>query len=122
MTLMRTGRRPTRRALKGRDGSRGAGGTAMDSVRVGVIGTGIGVAHIEALRQVPGAEVAAVCSAQRARAAAIAARFGVPRATDDYRELLSAGLDAVVLATPPTLHAPMALAALAVGLHVVCEK
>jgi len=91
-------------------------------VRVGVIGTGIGVAHVEALRQVPGAVIAAICSARAARAAEAAARFAIPRATDDYRDLLAADIDAVVIATPPPLHAPMGLAAIAAGKHVLCEK
>lgn len=91
-------------------------------VRVGVIGTGVGVAHIEALRQVPGVEVRAVCSAQAARAEAVAARFDIPRATTDYRDLLSPDIDAVVVATPPALHAPMGLDALAAGKHLFCEK
>ena len=92
------------------------------TVRVGVIGTGVGVAHIEALQRVPGAEVTAVCSARAERAAAVAARFGIPLATDDYRELLAAEVDAVVVATPPGLHLAMGLDALAAGKHLFCEK
>ncbi len=91
-------------------------------VRVGVIGTGIGVTHIEVLREVPGAEVVAVCSAQVAHARSVAERFGIPRATADYRDLLGPDVDAVVLATPPALHAPMGLDALAAGKHLFCEK
>ena len=93
-----------------------------DVVRVGVIGTGIGVAHVQALQEVPGAAVAAICSAQGARAEEVAGRFGVPRATDDYRDLLGPGIDAVVIATPPALHARMGLDAIAAGKHVLCEK
>ncbi|HET8631063.1 MAG TPA: Gfo/Idh/MocA family oxidoreductase [Thermomicrobiales bacterium] len=93
-----------------------------ETVRVGVIGTGIGVAHVEALRRVPGAAVVAICSAQRARAEAVAARFGLPRATDDYRDLLGPDVDAVVVAAPPALHAPLVRDALAAGKHVFCEK
>jgi predicted dehydrogenase len=92
------------------------------TVRVGVIGTGVGVAHIEALRQVPGVEVAAVCSARAARAQEIAVRFGIPLATADYREVLAADVDAVVVATPPALHLAMGLDALAAGKHLFCEK
>ena len=91
-------------------------------VRVGVVGTGIGAALVAALQRVPGAAVTIVCSAQRARADAVAARFAIPHATDDYRDVLAAGLDAVVIATPPALHAPMVLDAVAAGLHVFCEK
>ena len=91
-------------------------------VRVGVIGTGVGIAHIEAFRRVPGVAIAAVCSAQAGRAAAVAGRFGIPLATADYRELLRPEVDAIVIATPPALHAPMGLAAIAAGKHVLCEK
>lgn len=91
-------------------------------VRVGVIGTGIGVAHIEALRQVPGVAIAAVCSAQQSRADQVAARFAIPLATTDHRALLDAPIDAVVIATPPALHLPMGLDAIAAGKHLFCEK
>jgi predicted dehydrogenase len=66
-------------------------------------------------------EVAAICSAQLTRAQALAAMHDVPFATDDYRALLK-HVDAVVIATPPGLHAPMGLAAIAAGKHVLCEK
>lgn len=56
------------------------------------------------------------------RAEAVAAQFGVPIATDDYRDFLASGVDAVVIATPPALHEPMALAAIRAGKHVLCEK
>src|SRR5207248_5257235 len=64
----------------------------------------------------------AICSAGAARAEAVAGRFGVPRATDDYRDLIGPGIDAVVIATPPAQHARMGLDAIAAGKHVLCEK
>ena len=94
----------------------------MDTIRVGVAGTGIGVAHIEALQQAPDVAVTAVCSAQAARAEQTAARFGIPRATTDFRDLLGPEIDAVVVATPQALHASQALAAVRAGKHVLCEK
>lgn len=92
------------------------------TVRVGVIGTGVGVAHIEALQKVPGALVTAVCSARAARAEAVAGRFGIPFSTTDYRDVLAAEVDAVVIATPPALHLAMGLDTLAAGKHLFCEK
>jgi predicted dehydrogenase len=92
------------------------------TVRVGIIGTGIGAEHIRAFRQVPGAVVTVVCSAQRERAEATAREFGIPRATTAYRDLLGADVDAVVITTPPALHRRMALDAIAAGKHVFCEK
>ena len=61
------------------------------TVKIGVIGTGVGVAHIEAFGQLPEVTVTAVCSARETRAQEIAARFGIPLATADYRDVLSAG-------------------------------
>ncbi|MHB8644702.1 MAG: Gfo/Idh/MocA family protein [Thermomicrobiales bacterium] len=92
------------------------------TVRVGIIGTGIGAEHIKAFQQVPGAVVSAVCSAQQERAEAMARQFDIPRATDAYRDLLGADVDAVVITTPPALHRQMALDAIAAGKHVFCEK
>jgi predicted dehydrogenase len=92
------------------------------TIRVGVIGTGIGAEHIRAFRQVPGAAVVAVCSAQQGRAEAMARQFAIPRATTDYRDLLGADVDAVIITTPPALHRQMTLDAIAAGKHVFCEK
>lgn len=44
------------------------------------------------------------------------------RATTDYQEVLAADLDAVVIATPPATHFPLAKEALLHGLHVFVEK
>src|SRR4029079_7500636 len=91
-----------RRRLSGR-------GRSM-TLRVGVVGTGIGAMHVEIFGRVPGVEVTGVCSAQLTRAQALAGKHNVPFATDDYAALLER-VDAVVIATPPGLHAPMGLAA-----------
>ena len=93
-----------------------------NTVRIGIIGTGIGAEHIRAFQQAPGAVVTAICSAQRERAEAVARQFSIPRATTDYRDLLDREVDAVVITTPPALHRRMALDAIAAGKHVFCEK
>ncbi len=92
------------------------------TVRVGIIGTGIGAEHIKALGEAPGAVITAICSAQRERAEATARQFGIPHATDNYRNLLGTDVDAVIITTPPALHHRMALDAIAAGKHVFCEK
>ena len=93
-----------------------------EAVRIGVVGTGIGVEHVRVFHGVAHAEVVAVCSAQRQRARSVADRFGVPVATDDWRDLLGPDVDALVVATPPALHARIALDAIAAGKHVFVEK
>ncbi len=94
------------------------------TLRVGIIGSGFArAAYLPALRHVPEARVVAIASARLERARAAAAAFGVPHATDDWRALLrDHELDLVCIATPTDLHAPMTLAALDAGAHVLCEK
>ncbi|MCO5176290.1 MAG: Gfo/Idh/MocA family oxidoreductase [Thermomicrobiales bacterium] len=90
-------------------------------VRVGVIGTGFGAHHVEVLQQLKDVEVAGVASAQPERADALAERFNIPQATGDYRELLP-NVDAIIIASPPALHADMVREAAAAGVHLFCEK
>lgn len=95
--------------------------SAMNRVRVGLIGCGvIGPTHVAALALDGRAELVAACDLDLARARAIApeARVGT-----DWRELVQAGdIDLIVVATPHHLHADMACAALAAGKHVWIEK
>jgi len=114
----------TRRGQTGAAAVERGGDSEAAPIRVGVIGTGVGAAvHIPALQYLPETEVVAVCSRRVDRAAAAAAEHGVPSFVTDFRELVrDPGVDAVVVASPPYLHHPMALAALEAGKHVLCEK
>ena len=94
-------------------------------VGVGVIGVG-GISsyvHLPGLRLCPRAEIVAVCDADGNLARQRAAEYDVPHVFTDYRDLLRLpAVDAVVVATPTVLHAPIALAAIAAGKHVLVEK
>lgn len=96
----------------------------MRTVRAAIIGTGfMGSTHAEALRRIPGVEIAAVASGRRERAEALAARFGVPTATDDWRSVVEdASIEIVHNCTPNDLHFEVNRAALEAGKHVVSEK
>ena len=68
-------------------------------------------------------EVVAACDVDAGRAAAFAARHGIAESATDYDALLARGdIDAVSICTPPSLHFPMVMAALAAGKHAICEK
>ncbi len=101
-------------------------GAAPAPVRWGICGTGRMAATIAAeLRalQAEGAELHAVGSRSRAAAQAFAERFGVPRAHGSYADLArDEEVDVVYIATPPALHAENALACIARGKAVLCEK
>ena len=90
---------------------------------VAVIGTGFGcVTHVRALRAA-GFDVVALVGRDPAKTAARAQLFDIPHnstSVDDTVRL--EGVDAVTIATPPHTHAPIALAAIAAGRHVICEK
>jgi len=93
-------------------------------MKVGIIGASFAkAAYLPALRHTPGAEVVALASARLDSAKAAADAFGVPHAYDDWQRMIADHrLDLVCIATPTVTHAPMALPALEVGAHVLCEK
>ena len=84
---------------------------------VGLIGFGsIGQVHARICQAVPGVRVKAVATSQPDRAG------GVP-VYSDYRDLVrSPEIDAVIICTPNATHAPVAVAALEAGKHVLIEK
>jgi predicted dehydrogenase len=96
----------------------------MSALRAGVIGVGwAGQQHIAAYDALPGVEVAAIAGLEEPAREALARRFGIEHHVARWEDLLGLGrLDAVSIAVPTFLHAPIAIAALERGLHVLCEK
>lgn len=93
------------------------------NLRVGIIGCGIGVFHLEGYEKDPRVEVVALAGLDTDRCIALQNRFGVPRRYGEYQELLAEpDIDAVSIAVPNNLHKPVTLAALAAGKHVLVEK
>lgn len=71
----------------------------------------------------PPLEVVALCDRDARRLCAVGDEFGVAARYRDFARLLAAERpDAVVIATPNDLHAPMGIAALEAGCHVLIEK
>ena len=69
------------------------------------------------------ADVVAVASRDRARAAAYAHEHGIERAHGSYEALLDDGeVEAIYISLPNSLHVPWTLRALDAGKHVLCEK
>jgi predicted dehydrogenase len=103
----------------------------MREIRIGLIGAGfMGRAHTIAYREVgavfdlPAAPVLELIAEIDARTAAAAARrLGFRRATADWRQLVQdPAVDLVDITAPTAAHREIAIAALAAGKHVYCEK
>jgi predicted dehydrogenase len=93
-------------------------------LRVGVVGVGwAGQQHIAAYDGLPGAQVAAIAGLEEPIRAQLATQYGIEHQVARWEDLLDLdGLDAVSVAVPTFLHAPIAIAALERGIHVLCEK
>ena len=92
-------------------------------VRVGVVGMGIGRMHISNYLKAPDCRLTALCDMDAARVEAAAKEFGVEHTFTDPQAMFDSGLiDAVSICTPNAFHAPLTIAALEAGLHVLCEK
>ena len=103
----------------------------MKNIGIGLIGAGfMGKCHALAFGavkavfgDVPRPKLEMLCDISLAKAQDAAARFGFARATDDWRALVEdPKVDLVSVTTPNALHHEMALAAIAAGKHVYCEK
>src|SRR5688572_7138631 len=93
--------------------------------RVAFIGAGaiIQRGHIPSFQRLPNIETVAVCDVNLARAQAVAEEAKISHAYSDYQQLLAeVQPDIAVVATPNVFHAPMSIAALEAGAHVLCEK
>src|SRR6185295_19803737 len=63
-----------------------------------------------------------LADASAAVRSAVAARYGVRSVYADFDELLTTGVEAVVIAAPDAFHPALAVKAIDAGLHVLCEK
>jgi predicted dehydrogenase len=93
-------------------------------LRVGLIGAGgnTRLRHIPGLRSQPNVELAAVCNRRPESTTAAAKEYNIPRTYTDWQDLVrDPDIDALIIGTWPYLHAPITLAALEAGKHVLTE-
>ena len=88
-----------------------------------VVGTGFGCrVHVPALRAA-GFDVVALVGTDPDRTARRAERSGVPASFTDLDAALALpDVSVVTVSTPPHAHAPVSIAAVDAGKHVICEK
>lgn len=96
----------------------------MQKLNVGAVGYGYwGPNLIRNFMELPGSDLCAVADLDTARLQHVKDRYPTIRlTTSNYEELFHAGLDAVVVATPPHTHYRIVRNCLEHGLHVLVEK
>lgn len=94
-------------------------GEKLDIAGIGIGGQGAGD-----LRSMAGENIVALCDVDWTKAAKTFAAYPRAKRFRDYRVMLESfpGIDAVMVATPDHMHAPITMAALRAGKHVYVEK
>jgi predicted dehydrogenase len=110
-------------ALPGRVRAAGPNGR----LRVASIGTGgKGWSDVTSVAASPHVDIVALCDIDEGanHLGRAAEKFPQARRFTDWRRLLddSREIDAVIVSTPDHMHAPIVLAALALGKHIFCQK
>lgn len=96
----------------------------MAAIRLGLVGANYGLAvQLPAFRADPRCQIVALAGRDAARTRALASAAGIEKAYGDWRALVDdAEVEAVAIATPPSLQPEIAYAALACGKPVFAEK
>jgi len=92
-------------------------------MKICVAGQGaFGIKHIEAVRSIPGIEVATLAGGSEDSTAEVAQKFNIPHWSLDLAECLAQpGVEAAILATPTQMHAKQAIQCMRAGKHVQVE-
>ena len=93
-------------------------------IRVGVIGAGSWAIamHIPVLLSRNDVDLVSVCTKQIEALSHLKDDLKIEHVTEDHKELIDKNLDAIVVASPPSLHFEHAKDALESGANVLCEK
>jgi len=100
-------------------------GVPEKSVNIGILGCGpiAQAGHFESVTKARNTRLHAICDVAEDLVDRFAVTHGAARSYTDYDTMLAdPQLDAVIIATADAFHVPAALAALAAGKHVLCEK
>ncbi|MDQ0689207.1 putative dehydrogenase [Arthrobacter sp. W4I7] len=95
-----------------------------EELRVGVVGIGwAGQQHLKAYDSLEGVRIVSLAGMEQELRDSLQAEYSIPNAFAGWEEMLEhGGVDAISVAVPTFLHAPIAVAALERGIHVLSEK
>ena len=97
----------------------------MEELKIGIVGIGIiGKKHIQnfAKKKISGARIAAACDRNPDNRTWAQKTLDDAVIFDDFTEMLSSDIDAVLIATPHCFHPEMVISALKQDKHVLVEK
>jgi predicted dehydrogenase len=102
----------------------GGEGHIPPSEKLAIAGIGIGGQGGGDLREMASQNIIALCDVDWKKAAGTFKTYPKAQQFRDYREMLDKcrGIEAVMIATPDHMHAPITIAALRAGKHVYVEK
>lgn len=95
-----------------------------NQIRLGIVGAGkiVRAEHVPRFRAIEGVELAAVANRTPESSRRAAAELGIERSAADWRDLVTdPDIDAILVGAWPYLHAPVTIAALEAGKHVLTE-
>ncbi|MGB4138024.1 MAG: Gfo/Idh/MocA family oxidoreductase [Microbacterium sp.] len=91
-------------------------------LRLGIVGAGLrGQMFGHAVQGMPGVEIVGACDPSDGPRSGFARAFGTPEFSD-HRDLLAAGIDAAIVATPDFAHRTPAVDLASAGVHLLVEK
>ena len=93
-----------------------------EKTTVGVIGLGLGQAHLKGYLKNDDVEVIGLSDLNSELVNRTATTNNVPHAFTSYQDLLDMNPDIVSICLPNFLHAPVTIDALNAGINVLCEK
>lgn len=95
----------------------------MKKIGYAVLGLGIGMAHVSAVRESEYADLVAVCDIDETRLAKVAALDEKVTLYRDFEELLRDGrVEVISICLPSGMHTDFAVRAMEAGKHVLVEK
>jgi predicted dehydrogenase len=110
--------------MKMTEPSQPASNSSSSNLNVGVVGLGYaGTTHMKAFSKHPDTKLLAIAGKELDRLPVLAAEFDVEITAGDWEDLVqNPDIRIISIATPNSLHHPIAVAALEAGKHVFCEK
>jgi predicted dehydrogenase len=93
-------------------------------INVGVVGCGTHaqIAHLPFLKKHDRCNLAAICDTEIRKIDHLGSKYNIPKRYQDFQEMVDdSDINALVIATPNYLHAPMTITALKYGKDVFCE-